>query len=367
MSADARVRPAAAQACCTTCAGAQQQQRWRSRRLHQRGQMVTRLVLCVCLSLWTGAPVAPLAPHAGPAGGAREAQSRAGGAGSAGERALLRRLLPRIMGGRAAALRLSGGFDKIADDDPEYEELHDLLDAYDGEGAPLTLKEKMQRQVEHTTECLERMSHIVGRAAERATLHVAQEGDEEEGEEEEGEGDFHNSLDGSSGQGADDGFEGGLDDYFEYVSEKEPGTRDDRGRPELVLGAEMLRQPMGMPPKMRQGKTKYVQGAMEFVKQVEEGTRQWGKLNVLGNPVYQKKHPVTDMMGFDELPEDIEYRIDGQVVTRRQYKKHRKALKRSRAQVLGTAACPAHDVSVTCGALFARYTASTSPLYAKHS
>ena len=43
----------------------------------------------------------------------------------------------------------------------------------------------------------------------------------------------------------------------------------------------------------------------------------------IGNPVYKKKDPVTEMIGFDELPEDIEYRIDGQVVTRRQYKKHR--------------------------------------------
>jgi hypothetical protein len=38
----------------------------------------------------------------------------------------------------------------------------------------------------------------------------------------------------------------------------------------------------------------------------------------IGNPVYKKKDPVTEMIGFDELPEDIEYRIDGQVVTRRQ-------------------------------------------------
>lgn len=234
------------------------------------------LSLCVCLAPWKGTPVSPLIS---PAGGAR-ALPPARGEGRA--------LLPRMpapgharaaMHGRAAALRLSGGFDKIADDDPDYEELHNLLYAYDDDGAqpPLTLKEKMNRQVEHTTECLERMSHIVARAAERATRHVQAEA---EGEAE--GSDFRNSLDGSSGQGADDGFEGGLEDYFEYMPEKAPGSCDDAGRPALVLGAEMLRQPLGMPKKMRQGKVKYEQAAMEFVKQAEEGRRQWGKLHVLG-------------------------------------------------------------------------------------
>ena len=216
------------------------------------------LSLCVCLALWTGTPVYP---HIGPAGARGEG------------RALLPRM-PAVLHGRAAALRLSGGFDKIADDDPDYEELHDLLDAYDDDGAQkgFTLKEKMNLQVEHTTECLERMSHIVARAAEHATRQVA-----------DGEGsDFCTSLDGSSGQGADDGFEGGLEDYFEYMPEKAPYANDDAGRPALVLGAEMMRQPLGMPKKMRQGKVKYEQAAMEFVKQAEEGTRQWGKLYVLG-------------------------------------------------------------------------------------
>ena len=105
----------------------------------------------------------------------------------------------------------------------------------------------------------------------------------------------------SSGQGIDDGFEGELEDYFEQFPQREAGTP---GRGSLVLGAEMLRQPLNMPKNMREGKVRYEQGAMEFAKEVQDGARQWGKLNVLGNPVYAKKDPVTDLIGFDALPED---------------------------------------------------------------
>ena len=48
-----------------------------------------------------------------------------------------------------AAMRMRGGFDKIADDDSQYEDLHDLLDDIDDDGAPppLGLKAQMNREV----------------------------------------------------------------------------------------------------------------------------------------------------------------------------------------------------------------------------
>jgi len=46
-------------------------------------------------------------------------------------------------------LRMSGGFDKMADDDSAFQDLHDLLEDVgdDGEPVPLNTKERMNRQV----------------------------------------------------------------------------------------------------------------------------------------------------------------------------------------------------------------------------
>ena len=46
-------------------------------------------------------------------------------------------------------LRMSGGFDKMADDDSAFQDLHDLLEDVgdDGEPLPINTKERMNRQV----------------------------------------------------------------------------------------------------------------------------------------------------------------------------------------------------------------------------
>ena len=157
-------------------------------------------------------------------------------------------------GAHLPALRLAGGFDKLADDDSSFAELRDLVDDACGNAAQArSTKELMNRQVEKTTQSLQRMSRLVERAAERAkSCHDDQPSPRCASDSSEGSGlervrERGCREEGSSGVGAEDGVEGDVDDYFEVIGEPRENSRG-RGQ---ILGGEMLRQPINMPKQVR--------------------------------------------------------------------------------------------------------------------
>ena len=65
--------------------------------------------------------------------------------------------------------RLYGGFDKIAGDDSSFEEPREMFAEDDPVAGP-TLKEQMKGQVDEANKALDRMSHMLSRAARKAQL-----------------------------------------------------------------------------------------------------------------------------------------------------------------------------------------------------
>jgi len=217
--------------------------------------------------------------------------------------------------------------DKIADDDSAYQDLHDMLDGEDFGGASpgLSMKEEMNRQVEAASKSMENMSRMLARAQQQAERQEAQETIRRRaaGLPDDDDGNDNSDNENSSGLNPEDEVSGDLEDYFEQI----PAPTEIRKGKGQLLGAEMVRQPKNLPWKMQTGKVSYDAAAMDLAKEIGDGPRQWGRANVLGNPVYKRRNPVTDLMIAEPLPDNIEFRLHGKVVTRREYKKHRKAIK----------------------------------------
>ena len=301
----------------------------------RHGRFTVLLALKVLLT-WHPMPLSPLA----------ESGSSSAGAVVAACRRVARAGLQR---------RLYGGFDKIAGDDSSFEEIREMFAEDDPVAGP-TLKEQMKGQVDEANRALDRMSHMLSRAARKAQ----REDDERQRRRAEGfpssDSPSHSRDDSegrsssdepSSGVGAEDCVEGGVDDYFERIPAPTQSLRELRKGYGQLLGGEMLRQPKNMPRAMQEGKERYSQRLMDLSREMHAGRRQWGKCSALGNPVYDTTDPAVALAGFDELPEDVEYRIHGRVVGRSEYKRHRKALQRARHASSHRSPASAADALVT--------------------
>ena len=302
----------------------------------RHGRCTVLLALKVLLT-WHTMPLSPLA----------ESGSSSAGAVVAACRQVARAGLQR---------RLYGGFDKIAGDDSSFEELREMFAEDDPVAGP-TLKEQMKGQVDEANKALDRMSHMLSRAARKAQqeddkrkrqraqgLPSSDSPSRSRDDDSEGRSSSHER---SSGVGAEDCVEGGVDDYFERIPAPTQSLRELRKGYGQLMGGEMLRQPKNMPRAMQEGKQRYSQRLMDLSREMHAGRRQWGKCSALGNPVYDTTDPAVALAGFDELPEDVEYRIHGRVVGRSEYKRHRKALKRARHASSHRSPASAADAFVT--------------------
>lgn len=126
----------------------------------------------------------------------------------------------------------------------------------------------------------------------------------------------------------DDGFyddspeesERNVEEYFDPVIDPD----DSRESQEGELRGYMVRQPLNAPHYIRSGRKRYNE---DWFRLRDEIAKKPGREDI-EEAEDEKQDEVTRLLGYDELPEDVEYLLHGKQVSREEYKRKWKQLKR---------------------------------------
>ena len=111
-----------------------------------------------------------------------------------------------------------------------------------------------------------------------------------------------------------------VEDYFDPVLDPD----DSRESQEGELRGYMIRQPLNAPHYIRSGMKRYNENWFHLRDEIAQKP---GRVDI-EELEEEKKDEVTRLLGYDELPEDVEYKLHGKTVSRDEYKRYFKRMKK---------------------------------------